>query len=77
MLYEYDGSAEKCPLPLVKTRVILKKMQPGDTCLIRVSDKGLKKNIPQLLKKQAWQFNQYQIDKNIVELTIELKKECS
>jgi tRNA 2-thiouridine synthesizing protein A len=71
MLYQYDAHNDKCPLPLVKMRVILKKMQTGDICMIRIKDKGSKKNIPDYLKKSAWLFTEQIIDNNILELKIE------
>ena len=72
MQYTYDGSEDKCPLPLVKTRVILKKMLPGDTCLIRISDSGSKNDIPKLLKKQGYIFKTTRINQVVDELLIEL-----
>ncbi len=71
MLYEYDACHEKCPLPLVKMRVILKKMQTGDVCKIRIYDKGSKKNIINYLEKFSWAFNKQKIDDNILEIKIE------
>lgn len=70
MLYEYDASSEKCPLPLVKMRVILKKMQLGDTCMIRIVDKGSKENIPHYLKQSAVNFKLQLLDKKTLEITI-------
>ena len=72
MQYTYDGSNDKCPLPLVKTRVILKKMLQGDTCLIRISDSGSKSDIPKLLKKQGFKYTVSHIGHTIDELLIEL-----
>ena len=45
MNYEYDANKDKCPLPLVKLRVILKKMVAGDTCLLTIKDSGSKQDI--------------------------------
>ena len=70
MLYEYDATADKCPLPLVKMRVILKKMQQGDACLIRIRDKGSKKDIPKLLEKQGYPYNVRYINDAVLELHI-------
>ncbi|WDE10046.1 sulfurtransferase TusA family protein [Thalassomonas haliotis] len=70
MLYEYDATADKCPLPLVKMRVILKKMQKDDVCLIRISDKGSIKDIPKLLKKQGYPYNVRYISNSVLELHI-------
>jgi len=70
MLYKYDGTGEKCPLPLVKMRVILKKMKQGDTFLIQISDKGSIKDIPKLLTKQGYQFTEQYISQHVVQIMI-------
>lgn len=74
MNYNYDATLEQCPLPLVKLRVILKKMQPGDVCMIRISDNGSKKDIPKLLKKYGYHFTESTISSSTVELTIPYRK---
>lgn len=71
MLHEYDASNEKCPLPLVKMRVILKKMQSNDKCLIRIADKGSKNDIPKYLTQVGYPFSSTIFDTGIVELLIE------
>jgi TusA-related sulfurtransferase len=70
MIYHYDGSNEKCPLPLVNLRLIIKNMQKGDSCLIKVRDSGSKEDIPKLLSKLGYCYNQSPIDNNVVEITI-------
>ena len=79
MLYKYDGTEEKCPLPLVKMRVILKKMNFEDSLTINISDKGSIKDIPQLLAKQGYVFTQRYINesekkKTVLQLHIRLKE---
>lgn len=70
MIYEYDGSGEKCPIPLVQLRLILKKMSRNDSCLLKISDQGSMKDIPKLLTKKGYTFKQAQLDNNILELFI-------
>ncbi|MBL4910200.1 MAG: sulfurtransferase TusA family protein [Alteromonadaceae bacterium] len=70
MLYNYDAYLDKCPLPLVKTRVFLKKMQAGDICLIRIYDQGSKKNILNYLTKFAWSYSQKIISDHGLEIEI-------
>ena len=74
MLYEYDACAESCPLPLVKLRVILKKMSNSDSCLMQIRDKGSKQDIPKLLIKQGYTFTTKQINDDVVELYIKAGK---
>jgi len=74
MLYEYNAIREKCPLPLVKLRLILKKMKKADVCLIQIADSGSKKDIPALLDKLGYIFSEQQLDDVIVELHIKTGK---
>jgi len=73
MLYKYDGTGDKCPLPLVKMRVILKKMTKGDTFIIKISDKGSIKDIPKLLAKQGYQYTEQYINQGVLQLLIKDK----
>lgn len=70
MLYEYDATKEKCPLPLVNLRVLLKKMQLNDICLMQILDKGSKKDIPNLLIKLGYSFEQRALANGIIEFEI-------
>ncbi len=70
MIFQYDASQEKCPVPLVNLRLILKKMQQGDTCIIKLSDEGSKNDIPKLLIKLGYCFDQSIIDTSVVEIII-------
>ena len=70
MLHEYDATKDKCPLHLVKMRMMLKKMQYDDTCLIRISDKGSLKDIPKYLTSAGYVFTQRIVDLTSVELSI-------
>ena len=70
MIYEYNATDEKCPLPLVKTRLLLKKLNEGDSCIIRLTDKGSKSDIPKLLIKQGYTFSKHYIDNTILEIEI-------
>jgi len=74
MQYEYDGTHEKCPLPLVKTRLILKKMRPEDSCILRIADTGSKNDIPKLLTKHGYSFSQTNVSASVVELIIKIGK---
>ncbi len=70
MIYEYDATQDKCPLPLVKLRVVLKKMAEKDSCIIRLADNGSKSDIPKLLDKQQYPYTAKQLDGNVLELHI-------
>lgn len=71
MLYEYDATQEQCPLPLVNMRVILRKMDTHDTCLIKIADKGSKKDIPKFLSNAGYSYTHKIFDNGIVELIIQ------
>jgi tRNA 2-thiouridine synthesizing protein A len=74
MIYEYDATQEKCPVPLVNLRLLLRKLTAFDSCLMRICDNGSKKDIPKLLTKQGIYFEQRNVDANIVELMIRMEK---
>ncbi|GAA6204484.1 MULTISPECIES: sulfurtransferase TusA family protein [Thalassotalea] len=74
MIYQYDASKDKCPLPLVKMRVLLKKLQAQDTCIIRLADLGSKSDIPKYLTAKGYQYTQQQLDNSIVEFHIKTGK---
>jgi len=70
MIFQYDASKEKCPLPLVNLRLILKKMQQEDSCILKISDQGSVSDIPKLLKKLGFYYRQNCIEDNIIKITI-------
>lgn len=74
MVYEYNGINEKCPLPLVNMRLILKKMTASDLCVIKISDQGSKQDIPKYLTEKGYDFSLQQLDSSIVELQIKTGK---
>ena len=76
MIFRYDASKEKCPLPLVNLRIILKKMQLDDSCVFTMSDSGSKKNIPNLLKKLGYCYSQRIISQGVIEITLSKKPTC-
>lgn len=70
MQYEYDATADKCPLPLVKTRVMLKKLEQGDCLRVLIADHGTKSDLPRYLTKVGYAFQQQNIDNSVVEILI-------
>lgn len=70
MIFQYDASQEKCPLPLVNLRLLLKKMRNNDMCIIKISDSGSIDDIPKLLIKLGYQYRLTATHENIVEITI-------
>lgn len=70
MIFQYDASQEKCPLPLVKLRLILKKMEKKDVCVLKVRDLGSKENIPKLLSKLGYHYNQSFVGNNVIEIIL-------
>lgn len=70
MIFQYDASQEKCPLPLVNLRLLLKKMQNDDVCVIKIKDSGSIEDIPKLLIKLGYEYHSNPIGDNVIELTI-------
>jgi len=71
MIYKYDGIGEKCPVPLVQLRLLLKKMHPSDECIVTIDDSGSLKDIPKLLNRQGYQYSEQSIGDGIVQINIE------
>jgi TusA-related sulfurtransferase len=74
MIYKYDGRGEKCPVPLVNLRLLLKKMQGSDQCIISIDDIGSISDIPKLLDKQGYCYQEHAIKNGIVEIKIDALK---
>lgn len=70
----YDATLEKCPLPLVKLRRILKNMLEGEHCIIQIADQGSKQDIPKLLKQYGYEYSESTINHNVIELRISYRK---
>jgi TusA-related sulfurtransferase len=51
-------------------RVILKKMQQGDSCLLQISDKSSIKDIPKFLTKKGYQFTPQFLNDDVLQLLI-------
>jgi len=62
MIYEYDGRKDKCPLPLVKMRVMLKKMLASDECIVIIADSGSINDIPKYLDNKGYTYSQQPFD---------------
>jgi tRNA 2-thiouridine synthesizing protein A len=70
MIYKYDGRGEKCPVPLVNLRLLLKKMHDGDQCFISIDDIGSINDIPKLLDKHGYFYQKQTIENGIVEIKV-------
>jgi len=71
MIYKYDGTGEKCPVPLVQLRLLLKKMHPGDKCIVTIDDLGSRNDIPKLLNKQGYHYSEQSIGDGIVQISVQ------
>lgn len=70
MIYQYNAVNDKCPLPLVKMRVILNKMEKNDICIMQISDAGSLTDIPNYLTLKGYHFSQQKLSSSVVELHI-------
>jgi len=76
MIYKYDGIGEKCPVPLVQLRLLLKRMHPGDKCIVTINDLGSVKDIPKLLNKKGYQYSEQSIGDGIVQISVKACSSC-
>jgi len=70
MIYKYDGRGEKCPVPLVNLRLLLKKMHDGDLCIITIDDIGSINDIPSLLDKQGYHYQKQTNENGVAEISV-------
>lgn len=70
MIYKYNGIDKKCPVPLINLRLLLKKMNGGDECVITINDAGSLKDIPKLLFQQGYDFHQKKRAGDVMEISI-------
>lgn len=74
MIYSYDGTQEQCPLPLVKMRLLLKKMCCDDECIILLSDAGSISDIPAFLAKKGYLYSEQTLANGNIEIKIKYNK---
>lgn len=67
---EYDASEEKCPVPLVQTKLLLKQLEPGQVLKVLLTDPGSIHDIPKFLTMKGIRFELRKPHHNIVELTL-------
>lgn len=72
MIYKYDGRGEQCPVPLINLRLLLKKMDVDDLCVVFIDDSGSIKDIPKFLNKLGFNYQQISID-NGIKLSVSIK----
>lgn len=70
MIYKYDGTGDKCPVPLVQLRLLLKRMHLGDQCIVTIKDPGSVKDIPKLLNKQGYHYSEKSVGDGIVQISV-------
>ena len=74
MIYQYDGRNDKCPLPLVKMRLLLKKLTCEDKCIMQIADSGSLSDIPKYLTNKGYGFTTVMLEDGALELHIVLGK---
>ena len=69
-VFEYDATQDTCPVPLVKMRLMLKKMVVKDILILKIADSGSKKDIPRYLSNKQYHYVTKNISLNVNEITI-------
>ena len=49
--YKLDALGQRCPIPIINAKKIIKKMKIGETLEIIADDMGAKADVPALVKK--------------------------
>ena len=66
----YDGRLEKCPVPLIKTKLLLKQLSAGQSLTLLLTDPGSIQDIPRLLTKLNIPFKQTSLVEQTIKITI-------
>lgn len=69
-LLEYDATSDKCPVPLVQTKLLLRQLDPGQALKVLLTDPGSIQDIPKFLSMKGIRFEMSKVHHNIVELTL-------
>ncbi len=72
--YELDAIGMRCPIPVVHTKRIIKKMNIGETLEIRADDPGAKEDIPALLNKIGCNLENLSEEGNILTFLVKKSK---
>ncbi|WP_371372577.1 sulfurtransferase TusA family protein [Thalassotalea aquiviva] len=70
---EYNAEGERCPLPLVKTKLLLKQLGAGQRLKLILTDPGSIADIPKWLTSQGIEFSQNH-QQDVVEIIINKEK---
>ena len=68
--YDLDLKGLKCPMPILKTKKIIKKMESGQVLVMVADDSGAKADIPPLLRKTACTLVEMTEDSGVFTFTI-------
>lgn len=68
---ELDCLGLKCPMPVLKAKKELKKLNSGDVLTLTVDDKGALKDIPALVSKTGDEIIQTNEDGSIITFKIQ------
>jgi tRNA 2-thiouridine synthesizing protein A len=68
--HSLDTLGLKCPMPVLKTKKIIKKMNPGEILEVMADDQGAKSDIPALLKKTGCTLENLKEDNGLLTFVI-------
>lgn len=66
-----DACGLRCPLPLLKLRQGLRRLAPGATLCLRVTDPASRDDIPEWLRQSPYQLVQQQQQGEVTEFTVQ------
>ena len=72
-----DLTAYRCPVPLVRTKLTMKQMRPGEQLRVILSDHGSRKDVPNFLKKQGHGLEVIEDNQQVLELVVTKRQDAS
>lgn len=73
-IIKYDARSDRCPVPLVKTKLLLKSLDKGQALRILLCDSGSKQDIPKWMTSIGLPFITTQLSNNVLEVSVTKEK---
>lgn len=73
-IIKYDARLERCPIPLIKTKLLLKSLDKGQALRILLCDSSSKQDIPKWMTTIGLKFTTIELSENDLEITVTKEK---
>lgn len=67
-----DATNMRCPMPLLKTKMVLKSLEPGTILLVLATDSGAKRDIPKYIGSSLHTLVAENVDQSVYQFYIKV-----